>query len=244
MPALLETRALMKRFGGLLATNSVDLAVERGEIRGLIGPNGAGKTTLANLVTGIYAPDSGDIKLDGETLIGLEPHEVARKGLLRTFQVARLFGNLSVRENLLLPYLARAGAKRMDEGGARAEEFLALTKLAPLAAAPAKSLSGGQRALLQVACGFMVPELRCYVLDEPFAGINPVIKDAIIELVLHENRARNVTFIVVSHEMTVVRRLCAKVTVLIEGRVAAEGALDEVARDPQVVTAYLGKTLA
>jgi branched-chain amino acid transport system ATP-binding protein len=114
----------------------------------------------------------------------------------------------------------------------------------PLAAAPAKSLSGGQRALLQVACGFMVPELRCYVLDEPFAGINPVIKDAIIDLVLHENRTRQVTFIVVSHEMTVVRRLCAKVTVLIEGRVAAEGALDEVARDPQVVTAYLGKTLA
>jgi branched-chain amino acid transport system ATP-binding protein len=103
MPALLETRALVKRFGGLLATNSVDLAVEQGEIRGLIGPNGAGKTTLANLITGIYAPDSGDIRLDGETLIGLEPHEVARKGLLRTFQVARLFGNLSVRENLLLP---------------------------------------------------------------------------------------------------------------------------------------------
>jgi branched-chain amino acid transport system ATP-binding protein len=244
MPALLETRALVKRFGGLLATNSVDLAVEQGEIRGLIGPNGAGKTTLANLITGIYAPDSGDIRLDGETLIGLEPHEVARKGLLRTFQVARLFGNLSVRENLLLPYLARPAAKRVDEGAARADEFLALTNLAPLAAAPAKSLSGGQRALLQVACGFMVPELRCYVLDEPFAGINPVIKDAIIDLVLHENRARQVTFIVVSHEMTVVRRLCAKVTVLIEGRVAAEGALDEVARDPQVVTAYLGKTLA
>ena len=244
MPAFLETRALMKRFGGLLATNSVDLAVERGEIRGLIGPNGAGKTTLANLVTGIYAPESGDIRLDGETLIGLQPHEVARKGLLRTFQVARLFGNLSVRENLLLPYLARVAAKRLDDGVARAEEFLSLTKLAPLASAPAKSLSGGQRALLQVACGFMVPELRCYVLDEPFAGINPVIKDAIIDLVLHENQARNVTFIVVSHEMTVVRRLCAKVTVLIEGRVAAEGALDEVARDPQVVTAYLGKTLA
>jgi len=244
MPAFLETRALMKRFGGLLATNSVDLAVERGEIRGLIGPNGAGKTTLANLVTGIYAPDSGDIRLDGETMIGLQPHEVARKGLLRTFQVARLFGNLSVRENLLLPYLARAAAKRLDDDVARAEEFLSLTKLAPLASAPAKSLSGGQRALLQVACGFMVPELRCYVLDEPFAGINPVIKDAIIDLVLHENEARNVTFIVVSHEMTVVRRLCAKVTVLIEGRVAAEGALDEVARDPQVVTAYLGKTLA
>src|SRR5690348_18307637 len=112
--AALEAIGLRKRFGTLAAANDVTLSVEAGEIRGLIGPNGAGKTTLANLVTGIYAPDSGDIRLDGETMIGLQPHEVARKGLLRTFQVARLFGNLSVRENLLLPYLARAAAKRLD----------------------------------------------------------------------------------------------------------------------------------
>jgi branched-chain amino acid transport system ATP-binding protein len=244
MPALLETARLVKRFGGLLATNNVSLSVERGEIRGLIGPNGAGKTTLANLITGVYEPDEGDIRLAGETLIGREPYEVARKGLLRTFQVARLFGNLSVRDNLLLPYLARPATKSIGEGRARAEEFLELTKLGRLADAPAKSLSGGQRALLQVACGFMVPELTCYVLDEPFAGINPVIKDAIIDLILHEKNARQLTFLLVSHEMTVVRRLCSKVTVLIEGRIVAEGALDEVARDPQVVTAYLGKTLA
>src|SRR6266481_3593283 len=163
--ALLETSQLTKRFGGLIATNGVSLRVEPGEIRGLIGPNGAGKTTLVNLVTGLYPPDSGDIRLNGESIAGLAPHRIARKGMLRTFQVCRLFGNLTVRENLLLPHLARGGTSR-DDGLARAEGFLALTRLAPLAELPARGLSGGQRALLQVACGFMVPGLHCYVLDE------------------------------------------------------------------------------
>lgn len=241
--ALLETIDLTKRFGGLVATNGVSLTVEKGEIRGLIGPNGAGKTTLVNLITGLYPPDAGDIRLNGESIAGLAPHEVARKGMLRTFQVCRLFGNLSVRENLLLPYLAR-GSAGIDEGTARARDFLELTRLAPLADQPAKGLSGGQRALLQVACGFMVPGLHCYVLDEPFAGINPVIKDRIIDLILEENRGNGTTFLVVSHEMTVMRRLCSKITVLIEGRVLAEGTLAEVTSREDVITAYLGKAFA
>ena len=148
--------------------------------------------------------------------------DIARKGLLRSFQVCRLFGNLTVRENLLLPYLAR-GRAGIADGLTRAETFLKLTRLAPLAELPARGLSGGQRALLQVACGFMVPDLLCYVLDEPFAGINPVIKDAIIELILEENRAHGTTFLIVSHEMSVMRRLCRKITVMIEGRILAEG---------------------
>src|SRR5205807_835643 len=138
-------------------------------------------------------------------------------------------GNLSVRENLLLPYLTGASAAADIDGGRRsAQEFLELTTLAPLADRPAKQLSGGQRALLQVAQGFMAPALSCYVLDEPFAGINPVIKEAIIELVLHANRTQGTTFLIVSHEMAVIRRLCAKVTVMVEGKVASEGTLDEV----------------
>jgi branched-chain amino acid transport system ATP-binding protein len=240
---LLETHELVKRFGGLTATNRVSLAVEKGEIRGLIGPNGAGKTTLVNLVTGLYPPDSGDISLAGAPIAGLSPHRIARLGLLRTFQVCRLFGNLSVRENLLLPYLAR-GHATIQHGLARAETFLDLTRLAPLAEFPARGLSGGQRALLQVACGFMVPGLLCYVLDEPFAGINPVIKDAIIDLILAENREHGTTFLVVSHEMSVMRRLCSKITVMIDGRILAEGTLDEVAAREDVITAYLGKALA
>ncbi|HZS82744.1 MAG TPA: ATP-binding cassette domain-containing protein [Stellaceae bacterium] len=243
MAALLETAGLSKRFGGLVATNGVDVAIAAGEIRGLIGPNGAGKTTLVNLLTGLYAPDAGDIRLAGESIAGLSPHRIARKGLLRSFQVTRLFGNLSLLDNLLLPYLAR-GSGAVAEGLARARHFLDLTRLAPLAEAPAKSLSGGQRALLQVVCGFMVPELKCYVLDEPFAGINPVIKDRIIELILADNAERGTTFLIVSHEMTVMRRLCPKITVMIEGRVIAEGTLEEVAARRDVVEAYLGKTLA
>ncbi|HVM79180.1 MAG TPA: ATP-binding cassette domain-containing protein [Stellaceae bacterium] len=239
MVALLETTDLSKRFGGLLANDAVNLSVAEGEIRGLIGPNGAGKTTLANLITGIYPPSSGEIRMRGQSLLGLAPHEIAAQGLLRTFQVCRIFGNLSVRENLLLPYLTGTGD--IAEGKRLAEEFLALTTLDRLADEPAKRLSGGQRALLQVAAGFMVPELRCYVLDEPFAGINPVIKDAIVELILTANKSRGVTFVIVSHEMAVMRKLCHKVTVLIEGRVVTEGTLDEVAAKREVVAAYLGK---
>jgi ABC-type branched-subunit amino acid transport system ATPase component len=244
MAALLETQDLTKRFGGLVANDGVCIAVDAGEIRGLIGPNGAGKTTLANLITGIYPPTSGEIRLDGQSLAQLRPNEIAQRGLLRTFQVCRIFGNLTVRENLLLPYLARDRAASPAEGRRLAEEFLALTTLARLAQEPAKRLSGGQRALLQVACGFMVPDLKCYVLDEPFAGINPVIKDAIIDLILAANKTRGITFVIVSHEMAVMRRLCHKVTVLIDGRVVTEGTLDEVAAKQEVISAYLGKAFA
>ncbi|HEY6336717.1 MAG TPA: ATP-binding cassette domain-containing protein [Alphaproteobacteria bacterium] len=246
MAPLLATERLSKNFGGLAANTGVTLSVERGEIRGLIGPNGAGKTTLCNLITGIHAPSSGDIRLEGESIAGLEPHEIARRGLLRSFQVCRLFGNLSVFDNLLLPYMARARGKGVDftAGIARANEFLELVKLGRLRDLPAKGLSGGQRALLQVCCGFMVPELKCYVLDEPFAGINPIVKDSIVDLIVHENSARGVTFVIVSHEMAVMRRLCRKITVMIEGRVAAEGALEEVAARADVIAAYLGKALA
>jgi ABC-type branched-subunit amino acid transport system ATPase component len=244
MAVLLETQDLTKRFGGLVANDGVSIAVEAGEIRGLIGPNGAGKTTLANLITGIYPPTSGEIHMDGRSLVSLRPNEIAQQGLLRTFQVCRIFGNLTVRENLLLPYLARDRAGGRAEGLRLAEKFLALTTLARLADEPAKRLSGGQRALLQVACGFMVPGLKCYVLDEPFAGINPVIKDAIIDLILTANQARGITFLIVSHEMAVIRRLCHKVTVLIDGRVVTEGTLDEVAARQEVISAYLGKAFA
>ncbi len=241
MASALETIGLFKRFGGLLATNDVSLAVERGEIRGLIGPNGAGKTTLVNLVTGVNEPDAGEVKLAGRSLRGLGMHEIARLGLVRSFQVTRLFGNMTVRENLMTAFLARRHREAGD-GREQTANMIALTRLGPLADTPAKKLSGGQRALLQMACGFMVPG-TCYVLDEPFAGINPVIKDAIIDMILDVNRRYGATFLVVSHEMAIVRRLCRQVTVMMEGRVAAQGTLDEVARLPEVIAGYLGKAL-
>ena len=165
-------------------------------------------------------------------------------GLVRTFQVARVFANMSVRENLLVPFLAAGspGGVRKDKRARR--ELLAIATLEHLADEPAGVLSGGQRMLLQACAGFMVPTVRLYVLDEPFAGINPVVKDTLIALIERENKTNGRAFLIVSHEMAIVRRLCPRVTVMIQGRVAAEGTLDEVARLPEVVQAYLGGAAA
>ncbi|MGE5512696.1 MAG: ABC transporter ATP-binding protein [Bacteroidota bacterium] len=242
--ALLAASGLTKRYGGLVANDSVSLTLSPGEIRGIIGPNGAGKTTFVNLITGIERPDAGDVVLSGERLAGLSPDAIAQRGLVRSFQVARVFGNLTVYENLLVPYLASGRTSGIADGLERAAELLRLSTLAPMSGALAKSLSGGQRMLLQACAGFMVPAISVYVLDEPFAGINPVVKDTLIDLIVHENREHGTAFLIVSHEMDVVRRLCPKVTVMIAGKAAAEGPLEEVAKREDVITAYLGRALA
>jgi branched-chain amino acid transport system ATP-binding protein len=240
--SLLVTTGLTKRYGGLLANDRVAVTLAEGEIRGLIGPNGAGKTTFVNVITGIERPDAGEVRLADVSITGLSAHLIAARGLVRSFQVARVFGNLTVRENLMVPYFASAHTRGTDEGVARASELLRLSTLEPLAEAPAKSLSGGQRTLLQACAGFMIPGVRLNVLDEPFAGINPVVKDTLIDLIVHENRIRGATFLIVSHEMEIIRRICPHVTVMIAGRVAAEGPLDEIARREDVITAYLGRS--
>jgi branched-chain amino acid transport system ATP-binding protein len=238
--SLLEAQGLSKRYGGLTANNGVSLSLAGGEIRGLIGPNGAGKTTFVNLLTGIEVPDAGRVRLDGVELGGLAAHRIAAHGLLRSFQVARVFDSLSVRDNLLLPFLAAGSPGGLAAGRARAAELLALSTLEPLADAAAGVLSGGQRMLLQACAGFMRPNLRLYVLDEPFAGINPVVKDLLIGLIERENSGKGLAFLIVSHEMEIVRRLCPTVSVMIQGTIAAEGALEDVARRPEVIAAYLG----
>jgi branched-chain amino acid transport system ATP-binding protein len=238
---LLATQGLTKRYGGLLANDGVALTLEPGEIRGLIGPNGAGKTTFVNVVTGIERPDAGTVTLGTVPITGLGAHQIAARGLVRSFQVARVFGNLTVHENLMVPYFASATRGTAD-GLARAEELLKLSTLSSLAHDLAKSLSGGQRMLLQACAGFMIPGVQVHVLDEPFAGINPVVKDTLIELILHENRTHGAAFLIVSHEMEIIRRICPRVTVMIAGRVAAEGPLDEIARREDVITAYLGRS--
>jgi branched-chain amino acid transport system ATP-binding protein len=240
---LLVTEGLTKRYGGLVANDAVAISINRSEIRGLIGPNGAGKTTLVNLISGIERPDAGDIWLANRQLTGLSPHAIANHGLVRSFQVARVFSNLTVRENLLVPYLASQKSASIANGLARVGEFLDLATLGRLADTPANTLSGGQRMLLQACAGFMIPGLELYVLDEPFAGINPVVKDTLISLIMHENRELNITFLIVSHEMEIVRRLCPRVTVMISGRVAAEGTLDDVAQRDDVIKAYLGQAM-
>ena len=243
-PPLLQAEGVTKRYGGLVANDAVSMVLAAGEVRGLIGPNGAGKTTLVNMLTGIEMLDAGRIRLGGADLVGLRPDQIAARGLVRTFQVARVFANLSAEENLLVPFLAAGARGGVRAGRARAAELLAIAGLQRLAEAPAGVLSGGQRMLLQACAGFMIPTVSLYVLDEPFAGINPVLKETLIGLIERENRGKDRAFLIVSHEMTIVRRLCARVTVMIQGRVAAEGTLDEVARRPEVVAAYLGGAAA
>jgi branched-chain amino acid transport system ATP-binding protein len=241
---LLEANSVTKRYGGLVANDAVTMTLMPGEVRGLIGPNGAGKTTFVNLLTGFETLDAGLISLGGSDLTGLPAHQIATRGLVRTFQVARVFANMSVRENLLLPFLAAGSTGGVLAGQARARELLATGTLEHLADEPASVLSGGQRMLLQACAGFMIPSARLYVLDEPFAGINPVVKDTLIALIERENKSDGRAFLIVSHEMAIVRRLCPRVSVMIQGRVAAEGTLDEVARRPEVVQAYLGGAAA
>ena len=242
--ALLATRGLTKRFGGVVAVDALSLAVDPGEIRGLIGPNGSGKTTTVNLLSGLYRADAGEISLHGERIERLRPHEIAARGVGRTFQVPKLFGNMTVLENVLVPALAaldRRSDRPMPEILEGARRLLEFVTLDPLRDAPAKELSGGQAMLAQIARAFMMRPLHLLLLDEPFAGVHPTIRAIIIEAVLRMNEDEGVTVLVVSHEMPELRRLCRRVSVMHEGTLIAEGSLDEVANDARVLEAYLGR---
>ncbi len=234
----LEAVALTRRFGGIVAVNAVSFRIARGELIGLIGPNGSGKTTLINLVTGALRPNSGTIRLDGQVMNGRPPHAFARSGVGRTFQVPRLFQRLTVRENLMIPALAGARARR-DEMRARLEEVLAFLDLSALADALARSLSGGQRKLLELGRALMLnPSVLC--LDEPFAGVHPRLLDQILERIAAVNE-RGYTVIVVDHNLDAVRRIAEKrLMVMARGSLIADGAPDEALADPAVVSAYIG----
>ena len=241
---LIETRGLTKRFGGLVAVDDLPLAIRTGEIRGLIGPNGSGKTTTVNLLSGLYHADSGEIRLGGERIDRLRPHEVTARGVARTFQTPKLFGSMTVMENVLLPALTELdrGVRRpVREIRDRARRLLDLVTLDGHRHAPARELSGGQGMLLQIARGLMVHPIRLFLMDEPFAGVHPTIKDTIMETILRMNEAEGVTFLIVSHEMGTLRRLCRRVSVMHEGRLIAEGSFEEVVNHAVVLEAYLGR---
>ncbi|HEV8674061.1 MAG TPA: ABC transporter ATP-binding protein [Methylomirabilota bacterium] len=240
---LLETRRLTKRFGGLVAVDELPLAVPDGEIRGLIGPNGSGKTTTINLISGLYRADAGEIYLGGERIDRLRPHEITGRGVARTFQIPKLFGNMTVLENVLVPALAeldRGPGRPLPEIRERARRLLDFVALDGLRHALAKELSGGQSMLIQIARGLMLQPLRLFLMDEPFAGVHPTIKDTIMEAIRSMNRQERVTFLIVSHEMATLRRLCSRVSVMHEGRLIAEGSFEEIANHPLVLEAYLG----
>jgi ABC-type branched-subunit amino acid transport system ATPase component len=246
---LLSLVHVSKSFGGVAAVRDVSLTLSRGEIRGLIGPNGSGKTTLLNLIGGQERPDRGAVALDGQPAAGLAPDALAARGVGRTFQLARVFRSMTVLENLLVPAAAdhyprgdvphhRGGAAGAPQ--ARARDLLRLVRLDALAGAEARTLSGGQAMLLQLARCFAQDPLVLCLLDEPFAGVHPAVKDVMLSAIHEMNRSRDVTFLVVSHEMPTLARLAGRVSVMHDGACIAEGTLEDVAGDPRVVEAYLG----
>jgi branched-chain amino acid transport system ATP-binding protein len=231
---LLEVNGVTKKFGGLMAVDGVSFSLGEKEILGIIGPNGAGKTTLINLINGLYMRDDGSITLKGERIDGLKPCAIASRGIGRTFQVIKLFGRMTVLENMLVPMYARKRFSSVD----KALEILDFLNLTHLKDEYAKNLSGGQQQLLQFGRALMLdPEIL--LLDEPFAGIHPKLKKEISDLI-RTMREEGKAFIVISHDLASVFKLCERLMVMNEGRVIAEGGLDEVRKSKRVIEAYLG----
>jgi branched-chain amino acid transport system ATP-binding protein len=240
--ALLEVEGAQKRFGGVQAVDDCSLAVETGTITGLIGPNGSGKTTVFNLVTGYLPADAGQIRFDGRVIRRPDPTRLARAGLIRTFQQARVFPHLTVIENLVLATQQawwRCGQARIGrEERSRAEELLADFNLTAHASVAAAELSFGQRKLLEFAATLM-GRPRLVLLDEPTAGVNPTVIET-IEQHIRRLHGEGLTFLVVEHDMALVMRLCNPVIVLDRGCTIAEGTPEQVQSDARVLDAYLG----
>jgi branched-chain amino acid transport system ATP-binding protein len=246
---------LHKHFGGFHAVDGASLEIASGSITGLIGPNGAGKTTLFNVIAGRLPPTSGRVLMAGEDITGLPPHVLFQKGLLRTFQIAHEFGTLSVRENLMMVparqkgeslwnawFDRRAVASEERALRDRADEVLEFLTISHLADERAANISGGQKKLLELGRTMMV-DAKIVFLDEVGAGVNRTLLNTIADAIVRLNKERGYTFCVIEHDMDFIARLCNPVIVMAEGRVLAQGTVDEVRHDERVIEAYLGTGL-
>jgi branched-chain amino acid transport system ATP-binding protein len=256
MARLLELDGIRLSFGGLRVLDDLDLHVDEGEIVSVIGPNGAGKTTLFNVITGIYRPDAGDIRLDGESIVGLPSHAIAGRGVARTFQSLRLFLNMSVIENVMAATYGNTRAtvfesmlrlprarREQREVRALAEEklsFFGERLVGYRWNQPAYSLSYANRRRLEIARAMAI-EPRILLLDEPAAGMNPVETHEITELIGKLRDDAGYTILVIEHDMHVVEGISDRVAALDHGVKIAEGTFEEVATNERVVEAYLGR---
>ncbi|MBK8765018.1 MAG: ABC transporter ATP-binding protein [Burkholderiaceae bacterium] len=234
--AAIAVSGLTKRFGGLLALDDVAFSAQPGQVLGIIGVNGAGKTTLMNCVCGIYKPDQGSILIDGHDTTGRAPHEVAHRGVGRTFQIPRVFRKMSLIDNLLVPVLAQR--KPDSVLLAQAEAMLEQMNLLELRHNFAEELSGGQQKLLEMA-RMLMPDPRVVMLDEPFAGVHPQLCRFMIERI-ESMSAAGKTVLLISHDLTSIYRLSNRVIAMNQGRIIAEGDVTAIRGNPAVIEAYLG----
>jgi branched-chain amino acid transport system ATP-binding protein len=250
--AFLEVENMSLEFGGVKACQNVNLKLEPGVLYGLIGPNGAGKSTIFNVLTGIYAPTRGDVRLAGESLVGKKPFEIAQKGIGRTFQNIRLFKELTVLENVMTAFYSSAQTSLSDqifrnskfnteeeEIRVKSMELLDVMGIKDLHDVPAGGLPYGKQRKLEIARALgLNPKLL--LLDEPAAGLNPSETRELTNLIKDIQKSRNITVLLIEHDMGLVMKICEKIYVLVQGELVCEGVADVVQNDKRVIEAYLG----